>query len=122
MRIEVGSPVSFGYSNILKTEWRKGHLPSVKYGFYGEKLTQKNLSLEHLQVHSKGGKTILSNLVLAAKETNNKRGCEDIRNFADRKNVLKYLIQFMGIRTKRFDGDAYIGMILKTLEGLGVKL
>ena len=68
MRIEVGSPVSFGYSNILKTEWRKGHLPSVKYGFYGEKLTQKNLSLEHLQAHSKGGKTVLSNLVLAAKE------------------------------------------------------
>ena len=59
---------SFGYSSPLKTIWKKGGLPTVKKGFYGDTLTKKNVSLEHLKARSKGGKTSLENLVLASKE------------------------------------------------------
>jgi len=63
------SNVSFGYSSPLKTLYKKGKLP-VKYDFYGSKLTNKNVTLEHLKPHSQGGKTNLKNLVLATKENN----------------------------------------------------
>lgn len=108
---------TFGYSNQLKTLYRKGKLP-VKYGFYGDRLTQKNVSLEHLLPHSKGGKTELSNLVLATKENNNNRGTEPIKNYITPKNLTRYLKQFIGIKLKDFNGNEYIAQILKTLEGL----
>jgi len=113
---------SFGYSSPLKTIWKKGGLPTVKKGFYGDTLTKKNVSLEHLKARSKGGKTSLENLVLASKEKNNLRGNADIKNFVDRESVLNYLIQFMGIKTKNFNGDNYISAIIKTLSELGVNL
>lgn len=114
------SSITFeGYNSILKTNWRKGKLPSVQYGFYGDKLTQQNISLEHLHPHSKGGKTELGNLVLASQETNNLRGNKDIRQFADKQTVLFYLSQFTGIRLKNFNGDAYIKSIKNTLRRLG---
>ena len=69
--------LTFGYSHQLKTLYRKGKLP-VKYGFYGDKLTQKNVSLEHLKPHSKVGKTELSNLVLASKQKNQAKGNEEL--------------------------------------------
>ena len=111
-----------GYNSILKTNWRKGKLPSVKYGFYGDKLTQCNLSLEHLHPHSKGGKTELSNLVLASQEKNNLRGSRNIKQFADKQTVLFYLEQFRDIRIPGFDGNKYIRNIKATLKGLGFDL
>ena len=110
---------SFGYSNQLKTLYRQDKLP-VKYGFYGDKLTQKNVSLEHLKPHSKGGKTELSNLVLASKQKNQARGNADIRNFANKVTIIKYLSQFIDIKIKDFDGNKYINGIIKTLTNLGV--
>lgn len=109
---------NFGYHNILKTEWIKGNLPTVKRGFYGDVLTKINVSLEHLLPHSKGGKTELNNLVLASKQKNNARGNKDIENFIDRDSVVNYLNQFIGVRTKQFDGNSYIKMILTKLEEL----
>lgn len=116
--IQPNSP-TFGYSNQLKTLYRKGELP-VKYGFYGDKLTQKNVSLEHLKPHSKGGKTELSNLVLASKQKNQARGNTDIRNFANKETIAKYLSQFIDVKIERFDGNKYINGIIKTLTNLGV--
>lgn len=92
----------------------------VKYGFYGDKLTQKNVSLEHLKPHSKGGKTALSNLVLASKQKNQARGNSDIRNFANKETIIKYLSQFIDVKIKGFDGNKYINGIIKTLTNLGV--
>ena len=66
--------ITFGYSHKLKTLYKQGKLPTVKYGFYGGELTKDIVSLEHLQPHSKGGKTVLNNLVLATIENNNRRG------------------------------------------------
>lgn len=108
----------FEYSSPLKTLWRKGKLPSVKYGFYGDRLTQKSVSLEHLKAHSKGGKTNLANLVLASKEKNNARGNDAIDDYLDVKNVMRYLAQFKDIRINGFDGNKYIAGIVATLGGL----
>lgn len=110
---------TFQYNSPLKTLYRKGELP-VKYGFYGDKLTQKNVSLEHLKPHSKGGKTVLSNLVLASKQKNQARGNADIKNFANKETIAKYLSQFIDVKIKGFDGNKYINGIIKTLTNLGV--
>ena len=121
MRIQPIPPNSptFGYLHQLKTLYRQGNLP-VKYGFYGDKLTQKNVSLEHLKPHSKGGKTELSNLVLASKHKNQTRGNSDIRNFANKETIIKYLSQFIDVKIEGFDGNKYINGIIKTLRNLGV--
>lgn len=109
---------NFQYSSPLKTLWRKGKLPSVKYGFYGDVLTQKNVSLEHLKAHSKGGKTNLTNLVLASKAKNNARGNDAIGDYLEVNNLVRYLKQFKDIRIKDFDGNKYIAGVLATLGGL----
>lgn len=114
--------ISFGYKSILKTNFIKGKLPSVKYGFYGDKLNNKNISIEHLKPKSKGGKSVLDNFVLASKEKNQLRGNQDIRDFAKRENVLNYLYQFMGVKLPNFDGDKYITDIIRTLKTLGIDL
>lgn len=108
--------ITFGYSNILKTLYKRGKLPTVKYGFYGEKLTPKNCSLEHLVPHSKGGKTELENLVLATKQNNSTRGDKCIIPFLDTENTIKYLNQFIGVKEFGFNGNEYIVSILKTLS------
>ena len=110
---------SFGYSHPLKTFYIKGKLP-VKYGFYGDRLTQKNVSLEHLKPFSKGGKTELNNLVLASKQKNQDRGNADIRNFANKETIIEYLSQFIDVKIEWFDGNKYINGIIKTLTNLGV--
>lgn len=108
---------NFQYSSPLKTMYRKGKL-HVKYGFYGDILTQKNVSLEHLQPASKGGKTKIDNLVLASKENNQARGNDDIKEYLKPENIIRYLSQFKGIKLKGFNGDEYISGILKTLNKL----
>ena len=108
---------NFQYSSPLKTLWRKGKLP-VKYGFYGDVLTQKNVSLEHLQAHSKGGKTNLANLVLASKAKNNASGNASIKDYLTVENVVRYLAQFKDVKIKDFDGNKYIAGIVATLGGL----
>lgn len=115
MDITVNSNISFGYSSILKTLYKKGKLPTVQYGFYGEKLTPKNCSLEHLVPHSKGGRTELDNLVLATKKNNSIRGNKSLIPFLDVKNAMKYLNQFIGVKEFGFNGNDYVLSILKTL-------
>ena len=111
-----------GYNSSLKINWRNGKLPTVKKGFYGDILKQDNLSLEHLEPHSKGGKTELANLVLASKNKNRERGNKDINEFIDIKTVREYLSQFTNVRIKGFNGNNYKDMILSTLRKLGVNI
>lgn len=110
--------LTFQYNSPLKTLWRKGKLPSVKYGFYGDVLTQKNVSLEHLKAHSKGGKTNLTNLVLASKSKNQARGNKAIDDYLEVNNLVRYLNQFKDIKLRDFDGNKYIAGVLATLGGL----
>ena len=110
--------ITFGYSHPLKTAWKRGQLPQVKYGFYGDLLTKKNVSLEHLKCISKGGKTELNNLVLASDKMNNLRGDKPLSEYLNIKAMAKYLEQFTNIKTRGFDGNKYIAMILKTVGEL----
>lgn len=120
--IPINPDITFGYHNVLKTQYLKGNLKSVKYGFYGDKLTKKNVSLEHLKPKSKGGKSELENFVLASKYKNQIRGNKDIRPYIDKETVMRYLLQFVGIRVENFNGDNYIRAIINTLRKLGVNL
>ena len=98
--------------------YKRGQLPQVKRGFYGEVLNLKNVSLEHLDPISKGGKTELKNLVLAHKDINNKRGDKPLNEFINFKAMANYLEQFKNIKVNGFDGNKYIAMILETVGGL----
>jgi len=109
---------SFGYHHPLKTMYKKGMLPQIKRGFYGEIITPKTVSLEHLDAISQGGKTELKNLVLAHKITNNKRGDKPLKDFINFKAMANYLDQFKNIKVKDFDGNKYIAMILETVGRL----
>lgn len=109
---------TFGYSHPLKTMWKNGQLKQVTRGFYGDVLTLRNVSLEHLQAKSKGGKTELDNLVLASNRLNNLRGDKPLAQFIDLKAMARYLDQFKNIKVKDFDGNKYIAMILNKVGEL----
>lgn len=109
--------VSFGYSNKLKTLYKKGKL-SLKYGFYGDELTVKNVTLEHLLPRCQGGKTELKNLVLSSANKNQERGVRPLAEMLNWEDAGKYLEQFKDIKLKEFNGNEYIQMILQTIKGL----
>lgn len=109
--------VTFGYSNQLKTLYKKGKLP-VKYGFYGEEITKKNVTLEHLLPISQGGKTKLSNLVLASANKNQERGVRPLAEMLNWEDVGKYLEQFRNVKIKDFNGNNYIQIVLRTINEL----
>jgi len=114
--ITAGQP-SFGYHHPLKTMFIKGELP-LKYGFYGDKLTKKNASLEHLRPVSKGGQTVLENLVLASKEKNTERGNQPLSKYLNMEALHKYIDFFLTFKTNSFDGAEYAAKVLKTIEDL----
>ena len=121
MRVEnVNSQISFGYQHPLKTLYKKKKLPSVKYGFYGDTLSIKNVSLEHLRPKSKGGRSELSNYVLASKSKNSSRGNADISKYFNPFFAKRYLDQFLNVNLPEFNGNKYIQMILRTLNKLGI--
>ena len=109
--------ISFKYSHPLKTLYKKGKLPSVKYGFYGDLLKVDKVSLEHLKPKSKGGKSELSNYVLASRDKNSARGNDDIKN---PEAAARYLDQFLDVNLPGLRGKKYIRLILMTLKKLGI--
>jgi hypothetical protein len=111
-----------GYNNILKKSWRRGELPEVTHGFYGDELTQDNLSLEHLVCKSKGGTLDIANTVLTSKNKNNLRGTKPLKDVVDVEIAKRYLAQFKDVVIKGFDGNRYIYLVRKTLTRLGVDL
>lgn len=122
MKTKPVDTISFGYQHPLKTLWKKGLLPTVKKGFYGDELTMKTVSLEHLQPKSQGGKTSLDNLVLASKRTNNLRGDKPLQLFIMKQKAIEYFYQFINIKIKGFDGNKYIESALNKLYELNIKL
>ena len=51
-----------GSNPDLKALWDRGKLPTVKYGFYGDKLDFNTVTREHLLPKSKGGTNQIENL------------------------------------------------------------
>jgi hypothetical protein len=116
MRVQA---VSFGsYQHDLKTAWRKGLLPAVTKGVYGNILTQDTLSLEHIEPHSIGGKTTTDNLFLANKFANSKRGTKPIMEVLTYEQLFDYLFQFVDVKNKYVNGKDYIVKIIKKIGSL----
>ena len=107
---------SFTSTSNIKTLWKKGLLPSVTKGLYGDTLTLSNLSQEHLLARSLGGKTYQRNLALASKQANNRRGNRPLHLFLTEKMLDDYCEQWEGVKVGRFDGDKYIRTIKKTVK------
>ena len=123
--------ISFGYTTIISKLFKEGKLPNVVKGFYGGVLNIKpnllqSVSNEHLQPVSKGGKTILKNIVLATVENNAKRGNEPLSSFFNKAKALEYWEQFKdliieykkGNKTKIFDGNKYIEESIETVKNI----
>lgn len=108
-----GSNVSFGYKHALKTAWKKGLLPTVTKGLYGNELTRANISLEHMTPVSQGGKTILENLALADRTANMQRGVKPIADVITFKQLMEYLEQFRNVKAKGVNGNRYIKKMLE---------
>ena len=108
---------NINFNSKLKTLYKKGVI-KVKYGLYGEELTKKNVSDEHIICKCNGGTNDLSNIALASKELNNARGCNPIENFITLGMLRNYLLQFKGIKCNGFDGDSYIRLIRRTFKEL----
>jgi len=107
---------TFTYSNELKTLFRKGKLPTVKFDAAGNKLNKKNVSLDHIIPASKGGKSVTENFMLADRDFNNARGSDSIFSWVTTEGIIKYLAQFVDVRVGKFIGNSYIAQVLKTLE------
>ena len=106
---------TFGYHHQLKTLYLKGKI-KPKYGLYGDKLTKKNVSLEHILPKSKGGKTELDNLALASQRMNNARGNKPLVDFLTPESLARYIEQFINIKIPEFDGVKYVKALLKTIN------
>lgn len=107
---------TFTYSNKLKTLFKKGLLPSVKVDAAGNKLTKKNVTLDHIIPKSKGGKSYTGNYMLAEKRFNSERGADSLFQWTNMEGLVRYLNQFIGVRVKGFVGNDYITEVLQTLE------
>lgn len=105
------------FKSKLKNLYKKGKL-SIKYGLYGEEITKKNVTDEHLLPRCLGGSSDLSNIALATKEANWRRGSEPIEKFLSLGMLRNYCKQFKGIKLREFDGDEYVKSIIKTIKGL----
>lgn len=110
---------SFGYSTQLSRLYKKGKLPTVKVGLYGIPLTKKNCSNEHIIPHSLGGKTNPTNIALADRDINSRRGNNDIHNFLTLDLIKQYLIQFINVTVDGFNGNKYIHGLIKTFQSMG---
>ena len=66
---------TFGYSHKLKTDFKKGLLPTVKFDVAGIELNNKNVTLDHVIPKSQGGENTLFNYALASKWFNSFQRC-----------------------------------------------
>ena len=128
--IKNNSAVSFGYRFRLKTLWLKGKLPWLQYGFYGDKLTKQNVSIEHLEPVSsfkrrmsdkmaKKVSTVWNNVVLASVSKNQARSNFPLGDFINEEAKNRYLDQFRGQIIPGYGkGEKYIKAINETIDRL----
>ena len=91
----------------LKTLFKKGLMPSVKYGLYKTPINPSNVSLEHLKPHSWGGKTEYGNLALAGRDANTARGSRPLADVLTWDMLEEYLSQFNFRIKNLFNGYEY---------------
>lgn len=103
------------FNSKIKKLFKQGKL-KLDYGLYGERLTVENASDEHIICKCFGGKTIESNIALASKEMNNRRGCQPIEKFVTIEMVNAYIERVMQNNVRGYDLEAYCNGILKTFS------
>ena len=113
--LPVGNGILF--KSRLKKLYKQGKI-NIEYDIYGNKLTKQNVTDEHLICRCHGGTSDLSNIALATKEANWKRGCQPIENFLTYGNLRRYLLYFKDVKLPNFDGNAYREGIRKTIKEL----
>ncbi len=122
--VQPASRMSFAGKFGVRDLWMKGKLPQVKFDIYGLPLTKKKCSREHIIPKSLGGSSYNSNIALADKFMNSKRGTEKLSEFTTLENVVNYFMQFIGVKIKegnrvRFDGDKYFKSCIPSLKHEG---
>ena len=106
--------ISFQYSHPLKTAYKKGLMPEVVNGLYGEKIVKP--SIEHLTPHSQGGKTTWNNVSITDAKANNLRGVRPIEELVTKEMWKAYLKQFINVKNKFVDGLQYIKIMCKRFQ------
>lgn len=115
MRITpVKNPIVFKYKSVLKTEWLKGNMPSVKHDIGGNLLTKENVTNGHMLPVSKGGKTNLKNLTLETLNYNQMKGNKPFSWFFDIKNFMRYCDEVSKVDLPNFKGLEYVRGIIET--------
>ena len=90
----------------------------LKKDFYGADLTKKNVTLDHIQPKSKGGKSNLSNYVLSTELNNHKKSSKDVFFYATEKNTEEYFKAFEKINLANIKGVSYLALLSATLRRL----
>lgn len=103
------------FNSKIKKLFKQGKL-KLDYGLYGERLTKDNVSDEHIICKCFGGQTVETNIALASKEMNNRRGCKPIQDFVTIEMVNKYIERVMQNNLKEYDIEAYCKGILNTFS------
>lgn len=115
--------ISFGYKHRLKTEWLRGNIPQLVHDFYdGSRLDPETVTIEHLMPHSKGGRTVIQNIVLTSWHNNMKRGNKDIKPFINPDAARQYIEEARQINIPGINGENYARSLVNKLRSMGVKL
>lgn len=113
--MNVQSISNLTFDSRIKKLFKSGKL-KLDYGLYGEPLTVENVSDEHIVCRCYGGKSIESNIALASKEMNNRRGCQPIEKFVTIEMVNAYIERIRQNNIKGYDIEAYCQGIIKTFS------
>lgn len=105
-------------NNVLKKEWLKGNMPSVKHDIGGNILTAENLSNGHMLARSKGGATNLKNITLETLHYNQLKGNKPFSWFFNTRNFMRYCDEMAQVKLKNFNGLEYVRGIIETAFNL----
>lgn len=118
MNVDRISNIPFLHKSILKKEWLKGNMPTVKHDIGGNLLTIKNVTDGHMLAKSKGGKTNLKNITLETCDYNQLKGCKPFSWFFDTKSFLQYCEEVAQVDLPNFKGKEYVKGIIETAFNL----
>lgn len=112
--ITPNQPTFGGYNFKLKKLYRQGKLPKDLIDMGGNKITQKNLSGDHIIPKSKGGKNTDDNMVIATKQFNSMRGNRPIHEVVTKENLAKWADIYLGLKPiDGFDFVEYVRGVLR---------
>ena len=109
-------PTFEGYNFKLKKLFRQGKLPKDLVDIGGNKITQRNLSGDHIIPRSKGGKNTDDNMMIATKQFNSLRGNRPLKEVVTLDNVIKWALKMMDIKVDGFDGVQHVKDVFKALD------